>query len=102
MSGLTGIAESRRDASAGPLAPEARHAAVGHHAEGVVEVGVQVGHDDRGVPEGSGARFEADLLATGDAGFGPVRAALTHDAVGEVRPSPGHQRGAPGQLQPAL
>ena len=38
LSGLTGIAKSRCDASTGPLAAELGHAAVSLHGERVVEV----------------------------------------------------------------
>lgn len=73
---------------------------MGLHSEGVVEVRVQVGDDNRGFLQVGGARLEADLLPAGDALS--LAAVCAHHAVGEVAAAPSHQRWAPGQLQPAL
>lgn len=100
MTELTCIVQSSSDACSGPFSTELGHAAVSLHSERVVEMRIQVGSDDCGVLQVCGRWLEADLLATGDTD-GTV-AALTHHTVGEVSAAPGHQRWAPGQLQPAL
>lgn len=65
---------------------------MGLHREGVVQVGLQVGHDDGGLRQVGGSRLESHFLVAVFAGH----------AVGEVVALARHQRGAPGQLQPAL
>lgn len=89
---LTCVVQGRGDASGGPLAAELRHAAVTLHGEGVVDVGLQLGHDHCGLRQVRGPRLEAHLLVTVFAGH----------AVREVAALARHQRGAPGELQSAF
>lgn len=100
MAELTCVVKSCGDARSRPLGAKVGHTAVSLHGKRVVEMRIQVSHDDRGLLQVSRTWLEADLLATGDA-RGPV-AELAHHVVGEVTATPGHQRWAPGQLHSAL
>lgn len=100
MNELTCMVQSSGDAHGGPLGTKLGHAAVSLHSERVVEVRIQVTHNNRGVLQVCRPWLEADLLATGDT-RAPVTV-LAHHTVGEVTAAPGDQGWAPGQLQPAL
>lgn len=99
MTELTCVVQGSGDAGGGPLSAELGHATVSLHSERVVQMRIQVSDNHDGFLQVCGARFEAYLVAAGDT-RAPVTV-LTRHAVGEVA-APGHQRWAPGQLQPAL
>lgn len=67
MAELTCVVKSCGDAHSLPLGAKVGHAAVRLHRERVVEMRIQVSHDDCGLLQVSRTRLEADLLATGDA-----------------------------------
>lgn len=96
----TSVVQCCGEAGNGPLAAELGHAAVSLHSKGVVKMSVQVSDYNRRFLQVGGARFEADLLPTGDA-LALIAVRASHP-VCEVVAAPGHQRWAPGQLQPAL
>ena len=97
---LTVVVQSGGDAGDGPLRTELGHTAVSLHGEGVVQMRVQVTNHNLSVLQDCRTRLEADLLATWDT-HGPLAVFALH-TVGEVPAAPGHQRQAPGQMQPAL
>lgn len=67
MTRLTCVVQSSGDGLCGPLRAVLRHAAVSLHSERVVQMRIQVGDDDRGVPQVRGTRLEAHRLTAGDA-----------------------------------
>lgn len=102
--GLTCVAQGCGQGAAGrrpvrrwrPLADEQRrHAALRLHGEGVVQVSVQVAHQDPGVRQPRAGRLVVELLAAGLA-RAPVAALALH-AVGDVCPTAGVFGRAPGK-----